>query len=116
MLRFHQGLDFAHFPAAPRSPTLRSLDLALLNALVLKTVGGIAQPEQVDHPNVFTLPTLEALVDGVGAGRFQVGFGLNPPPGWELRTVMEAQQRLPPRTLELETEPPEGALFFLSES
>lgn len=115
ILRFRQPLDLAHVKAAPRSPTLRSLDLALLNALVLKTVLGINAPEQVGHSQVFTVATLEALVEGVNAEQFQVGFGLNAPPVWELRAVIEAAQRLPPRTLRLAPLPPEGLLFLSPE-
>ena len=53
ILRFRQGLDLAHLKGAPRNPTLRSLDLALLNALVLRTVLGIQDPEAAGHPQVF---------------------------------------------------------------
>jgi len=111
LLRYRQGLELPKLPAVPKSPTLRSLDLAMLNALVLRTVLGLRDPEAVGHPNVFTVPTLETLAREVDAGRFQVGFGLNPPPIWELRAVMEAGLSLPPRTLRLEPQIPAGLLF-----
>ncbi|MBZ4421880.1 DUF1015 family protein [Myxococcus sp. RHSTA-1-4] len=112
ILRFRQGLDLAHLKGAPRSPTLRSLDLALLNALVLRTVLGIQDPEAPGHPQVFPVQGLEALVRGVQEGTFQAGFALNPPPLWEVRAVMEAQATLPPRTLRVEPLPPAGLLFL----
>lgn len=112
ILRFRQGLDLAHIRAAPRNPTLRSLDLALLNALVLRTVLGIQEPEAPGHPNVFAVHSLEELVEGVERGTYQVGFGLNPPPVWEVRAVMEASATLPPRTLRVDPMPPAGLLFL----
>jgi hypothetical protein len=112
ILRFRQALELALIPAAPRSPTLRSLDLALLNALVLRTVLGIPDPDAPAHPNVFQVDSLEELVSQVDAGAFQVGFGLNAPPLWELRAVIEAGQRLPPLTFRLEPQPPTGLVFF----
>ncbi|RKG86774.1 DUF1015 family protein [Corallococcus terminator] len=112
ILRFRQGLDLAHLKGAPRSPTLRSLDLALLNALVLRTVLGIQDPEASGHPQVYPVHGLEALVQGVETGMFQAGFALNPPPVWEVRAVMEAQATLPPRTLRVEPRVPAGLLFL----
>ncbi len=112
LLRFRMGLELDHIPAAPKSPTLRSLDLALLNALVLRTVLGIKDPESPAHPNVFPVAGLEALVTQVGQGVFQAGFALNPPPVWEVRAVMEAAQALPPRTMRLWPTPPTGLLFL----
>jgi hypothetical protein len=112
ILRFRQGLDLAHLKGAPRSPTLRSLDLALLNALVLRTVLGIQEPDAPAHPQVYAVQGLEELVRGVQEGVFQVGFALNPPPLWEVRAVMEAAQTLPPRTLRVEPAPPAGLLFL----
>lgn len=112
ILRFRQALDLSHLRAAPKSPTLRSLDLALLNALVLGTVLGIEQPDQPGHRQVFTVDRLEELVAGVEAETFQAGFALNPPPVWELRAVMAATQQLPPHTLRLEPAVPEGAVFY----
>jgi uncharacterized protein (DUF1015 family) len=105
-------LDLAHLKAAPRNPTLRSLDLALLNALVLRTVLGIKDPEAPGHPNVFAVQGLESLVRGVEEGKFQAGFALNPPPLWEVRAVMEAAQTLPSKTLRVEPAPPAGLLFL----
>ncbi|AKF81433.1 Protein of unknown function [Myxococcus fulvus] len=116
ILRFRQGLDLAHLKGAPRNPTLRSLDLALLNALVLRTVLGIREPEAAGHPQVFPVQGLETLVKGVESGTFQVGFALNPPPIWEVRAVMEAQATLPPRTLRVEPLPPAGLLFLDTEA
>lgn len=112
ILRFRQALDLAHIKAAPRNPTLRSLDLALLNALVLRTVLGIPEPEVAGHAQVFPVPSLEKLVAQVDEGVFQAGFGLNPPPLWEIRAVMEARQQLPSRTLIVEPTPPPGLLFL----
>ncbi|XXF75069.1 DUF1015 domain-containing protein [Myxococcaceae bacterium GXIMD 01537] len=115
ILRFRQGLDLAHLKGAPRNPTLRSLDLSLLNALVLRTVLGIKDPEAPGHPNVFPVQGLDALVEGVESGLFQVGFALNPPPVWEVRAVMEAAATLPPRTLRVTPAPPAGLLFLDAE-
>ncbi|MET0401585.1 MAG: DUF1015 domain-containing protein [Cystobacter sp.] len=112
ILRFRQGLDLDHLKAAPRNPTLRSLDLALLNALVLRTVLGIQEPEAPGHPNVFAVRGMDSLVRDVQEGRFQVGFALNPPPLWEVRAVMEAAQTLPSKTLRVEPAPPAGLLFL----
>jgi hypothetical protein len=112
ILRFRQGLDLAHLKGAPRSPTLRSLDLALLNALVLRTVLGIREPEAPAHPNVFAVEHVEELVRGVERGVYQAGFALNPPPLWEVRAVMEAAQTLPSKTLRVEPAPPTGLLFL----
>lgn len=111
VLRFRQALELEHIRAVPKNPTLRSLDLALLNALVLRTVLGIQEPQALGHPQVFAVERLETLVDRVDRGLFQVGFALNPPPTWELRAVMEANQTLPPRTLTIEPSPPMGLLF-----
>lgn len=116
ILRFRQGLDLAHLKGAPRNPTLRSLDLALLNALVLRTVLGIKDPEAPGHANVFPVHGLDALVQGVEAGTFQVGFALNAPPIWEVRAVMEAAATLPPKTLRVEPMPPSGLLYLDSEA
>lgn len=112
ILRFRQGLDLAHLKGAPRNPTLRSLDLALLNALVLRTVLGIQDPEAPGHPNVFPVSGLDALVQGVEAGTFQVGFALNAPPTWEVRAVMEAAATLPPKTIRVEPTPPAGLIYL----
>ncbi len=112
ILRFRQGLDLAHLKGAPRNPTLRSLDLALLNALVLRTVLGIKDPEDSGHPNVFPVQGLDSLVQGVQSGMFQAGFALNPPPLWEVRAVMEAAATLPSRTLRVEPVPPAGLLYL----
>jgi hypothetical protein len=112
ILRFRQGLDLAHLKGAPRNPTLRSLDLALLNALVLRTVLGIQEPEAPGHPQVFAVEGVEELVSGVEGGLYQAGFALNPPPLWEVRAVMEAAQTLPSKTLRVEPAPPVGLLFL----
>jgi hypothetical protein len=112
ILRFRQGLDLAHLKGAPRNPTLRSLDLALLNALVLRTVLGLKDPEASGHPQVFPVRQLEELVQGVESGLYQAGFALNPPPVWEVRAVMEAAATLPSRTLRVEPLPPVGLLFL----
>jgi hypothetical protein len=111
ILRFRQALDLAHIKAVPRNPTLRSLDLALVNALVLQTVLGIREPDRMRHPNVFAVPTFEELIARVEDGTFQVGFALNPPPVWEVRAVMEAQQQLPPRTMNVGPPPPAGLIY-----
>ncbi|HEX8825966.1 MAG TPA: DUF1015 domain-containing protein [Archangium sp.] len=112
ILRFRQGLDLAHLKGAPRNPTLRSLDLALLNTLVLRTVLGIKDPEDPGHPQVFAVQGTESLVRGVESGMFQAGFALNPPPLWEVRAVMEAAQTLPSKTLCVEPALPAGLLFL----
>ena len=112
ILRFRQGLDLSHLRAAPRNPTLRALDLALLNALVFRTVLGISEPEAVGHPHIFPVGSLDRLVAQVGQGVFQAGFALNPPPLWELRAVIEADQKLPPHTMVVEPAPPAGLLFM----
>jgi hypothetical protein len=112
ILRFRQGLELSQIRAAPRSPTLRSLDLALLNGLVLRTVLGLHDPEVPDHPNVRPVGSIEEMVRAVEAGVFQAGFALNPPPVWELRAVIEAAQALPPRTMRLSPAPPTGLLFL----
>lgn len=112
ILRFRQGLDLAHLKGAPRNPTLRSLDLALLNALVLRTVLGIQEPESSGHSQVFPVRELEDLVQGVHSGLYQAGFALNPPPVWEVRAVMEAAATLPSLTLRVEPMPPAGLLFL----
>jgi hypothetical protein len=112
LLRFRQALELAHLPAVPKSPTLRSLDLSLLNALVFRTVLGIRDPSAPDHPNVFAVPSFEDLVRQVLDGVFQAGFALNAPPSWEVRAVMEARQSVPPRTLRLRPLPPAGLLFL----
>jgi hypothetical protein len=114
LLRFRQALELDHIPAAPRSPTLRSLDLALLNALVLKTVLGVDRPELPDHPQVAPISSWEDLIAGVDRGFFQAGFGLNPTPAWEVRAVMEAGQKLPAATLQVEPMVPAGLLFPLA--
>lgn len=113
ILRLRTGLDLGHIPAVPRNPTLRSLDLALLDALVLRTVLGVREPELKDHPNVTRVASLEALVASVRSGELQVGFGLNPPPAWEVRAVMEASAMLPPATFRLSPSLPSG--FVLAE-
>ncbi len=112
LLRFRMGLELDHIPAAPKNPTLRSLDLALLNSLVLRTVLGIREPDAARHPNVFPVAGLGHLVSRVNEGVFQAGFALNPPPVWEVRAVMEAAQALPPRTMRLQPTPPAGLLFL----
>lgn len=112
ILRFRQGLELEHVPAAPKNPTLRSLDLALLNSLVLQTVLGLQDPSEPGHPHIFGVSGLEQLVKDVDAGLYQAGFGLNPPPLWELRAVMEAEQLLPPNTLEVAPLPPAGLLYL----
>jgi hypothetical protein len=112
LLRLRQGLELSQIRAAPRSPTLRSLDLALLNGLVLRTVLGLRDPEADEHPNVRAVGSIGQLVRAVDEGVFQVGFALNPPPLWELRAVMEAAQDLPPRTMRLSPSPPTGLLFL----
>jgi|GEM_PF-1035818 len=112
ILRFRQTLDLTHLRTAPKSPTLRSLDLALLNALVLGTVLGVEEPDAPGHQQVFSVERLETLVAAVESGTFQAGFALNPPPVWELRAVMAASQQLPPHTLRLRPTVPEGAVFY----
>ena len=112
LLRFRQALELDHVRAAPKSPTLRSLDLALLNALVLRTVIGLEHPGRIGHPQVFDLAGLEELIAGVLGGTFQAGFALNPPPLWEVRAVIAAGQQLPPRTLRVTPAPPLGAVFY----
>jgi hypothetical protein len=113
LLRFRQGLDLGHIRAVPRNPTLRALDLALLNALVLRTVLGLKDAEAPGHPHVFSVDApLEQLVAQVASGVFQAGFALNPPPLWEVRAVMEAAATLPPRTLRVEPLPPAGLLYL----
>ncbi len=115
ILRFRQDLDLAHLKAAPRSPTLRSLDLALLESVVLQTVLGLREPQAPVHGNLFSVASAPRVVDQVNSSVFQAGFVLNPPPRWELRAVMEAAQSLPPRTLYLEGGPPVGLLFLAPE-
>jgi hypothetical protein len=105
ILRFRQALDLVHLKAAPKSPTLRSLDLALLNALVFRTVLGLQDPESVPNEHVVPLFSLQDLAAGVQQGELQAGFALNPVPLWEVRAVMEAQQSLPPFTTRLEPRP-----------
>lgn len=111
ILRFRQALDLAHVPAAPRNPTLRSLDLALLQALVFRTVLGLSAPEAPEHPHIVAVPALDRLVEAVRRGELQAGFALNPPPLWEVRAVIEAGQKLPPRTVAVSPSPPAGLLF-----
>lgn len=116
LLRFRRTMSLSTYPAVPRNPTLRSLDLALLDSLVLKTVLGIQEPDRVDHAQVHTADSLEALVEKVQSGEYQAGFALNPPPLWELRAVIEAAQQLPPRTVRVSPIPPMGLLAPLTES
>lgn len=112
VLRFRQRLDEAQIKAAPKNPTLRALDLALLNSMVLRTVLGVVKPEALDQRQVFAVPTLPSLVKSVQEGWFQAGFALNPPPLWEIRAVMEAGAKLPRLTLTVDPEPPGGLLFL----
>lgn len=115
VLRFRQGLELSQFKAVPRNPTLRSLDLTLLNALVLQTVLGLKEPERVDHPQVRAVLDVPTLLRELGQGTFQAGFALNPPPLWEIRAVIEAQQTLPPRTAVIGPLPPMGLMFLAQE-
>jgi len=110
ILRIRQGLDLEHYPAMPRNPTLRSVDLALLNALVLRTVLGLKDPERSDR--VVAVESLTDLVARVDSGELQAGFALHPPPLWEIRAVMEAGQSLPPRCVRVEPLPPQRLLFL----
>lgn len=110
LLRFRRTMSFAAIPTTPRNPTLRSLDLSLLESLVMRTVLGIREPDRADHENIAAVDTLEQLVSEVQAGRYQAGFALNPPPVWELRAVIEADQQLPPRTVRVSPAPPLGVL------
>ena len=110
ILRIRQGLDLEHYPAMPRNPTLRSVDLALLNALVLRTVLGLKDPERSDR--VMAVESLPDLVARVDSGELQAGFALHPPPLWEIRAVMEAGQSLPPRCVRVEPLPPQRLLFL----
>lgn len=111
ILRVRQGIDLGHIPAVPRNPTLRSLDLSLLDALVLRTVMGIKDPEAPDHAHVVPVGSVDALVEQVERGVLQVGFALNPPPVWEVRAVMQARATLPRDTFRLEPAPPSGFVF-----
>lgn len=113
ILRVRQALELSTIRAVPRSPTLRSLDLVLLEALILRTTLGIQEPDRPNHPQVATVSSFEQLVDDVEAGRLQAGFALNPPPAWELRAVIEARQKLPPKTVQLEPTPPPDMLRYL---
>jgi hypothetical protein len=106
ILRFRLGLDLHQIRAMPRSPTLRSLDLTLLNALVFQTVLGLTEPETLPHRCVKAVDSLELLLQNVQRGELQAGFGLNPVPLWEVRAVMEAQQDLPPLTMRVIPPPP----------
>jgi hypothetical protein len=110
ILRVRQGLELQSYPAVPRNPTLRSVDLALLDALVLRTVLGLKEPERSDH--VVAVASLHELVERVDAGELQTGFALHPPPLWEIRAVMEAGQSLPPRCVRVEPLPPQRLLFL----
>ncbi|HYV43601.1 MAG TPA: DUF1015 domain-containing protein [Myxococcaceae bacterium] len=110
ILRVRQGLELQTFPAMPRNPTLRSVDLALLDALVLRTVLGLKDPEHSDH--VVAVASLHELVSRVESGELQAGFALHPPPLWEIRAVMEAGQSLPPRCVRVEPLPPQRLLFL----
>ncbi|HVE84346.1 MAG TPA: DUF1015 domain-containing protein [Myxococcales bacterium] len=110
ILRIRQDLELEHYPAVPRNPTLRSVDLALLDALVLRTVLGIKDPERTEH--VVAVPSLPELVARVESGELQAGFALHPPPLWEIRAVIEAAQSLPPRCVRVEPQPPQGLLFL----
>jgi len=110
ILRIRQGLDLEHYPAMPRNPTLRSVDLALLDALVLRTVLGLKDPERSDR--VVAVESLPDLVARVDSGELQAGFALHPPPLWEIRAVMEAGQSLPPRCVRVEPLPPQRLLFL----
>ncbi len=110
ILRIRQGLDLEHYPAVPRNPTLRSVDLALLDALVLRTVLGVKDPERSEH--VVAVSSLGELVARVDSGELQAGFAFHPPPLWEIRAVMEAGQSLPPRCVRVEPLPPQRLLFL----
>ena len=110
ILRVRMGLELQTLPAVPRNPTLRSVDLALLDALVLRTVLGLKDPEHSDH--VVAVASLHELVERVSGGELQAGFALHPPPMWEIRAVMEAGQSLPPRCVRVEPLPPQRLLFL----
>ena len=110
ILRIRQGLELQSYPAVPRNPTLRSVDLALLDALVLRTVLGLKDPERSEH--AVAVASLHELVSRVDAGELQAGFALHPPPLWEIRAVMEAGQSLPPRCIRVEPLPPQRLLFL----
>lgn len=108
VMRFRQGMELSQFRAMPKSPTLRSLDLALTNALVFQTVLGLPEPDQLNHPHLRVVERLDDLVDKVSRGQLQAGFALNPPPWWEIRAVMEAEQTMPPRTFQVAPQIPGG--------
>ncbi|HEY8210396.1 MAG TPA: DUF1015 domain-containing protein [Myxococcaceae bacterium] len=110
ILRIRQGLELQSYPAVPRNPTLRSVDLALLDALVLRTVLGLKDPERSEH--VVPVASLHELVSRVDSGELQAGVALHPPPLWEIRAVMEAGQSLPPRCIRVEPLPPQRLLFL----
>lgn len=110
ILRVRQALELSNIRAVPRNPTLRSVDLVLLQSLVLKTVLGVAEAPEGEDTQVVPLRSFEELVTRVNAGDLQAGFALNPPPSWELRAVIETGQVLPTHTLLLEPLPPLEAL------
>lgn len=113
ILRIRQALELSTIKAVPRNPTLRGLDLVLLESLVLRTVLGIRDPERADHPHLAAIGDFEALVDQVQIGVLQAGFALNPPPAWEVRAVMQVNEQLPARTLRLEPGLSPEALGYL---
>jgi uncharacterized protein (DUF1015 family) len=97
LLVLKEGIDLARVSSVPRNPTLRALDVELLDGLVLRHVLGIDPAVPEAGENLALVAGADEALDRVLApgGDGDVAFLLNPTSIWQIRAVAEAGEVMP---------------------
>ncbi len=97
LLVLKEGIDLAHVAALPRNPTLRSLDVELLDGLVLRNVLGIDPDAPESGENLAFVGSADEAIERVLAPDREgdAALLLNPTPVWQIRAVAEAREVMP---------------------
>ncbi len=111
LLRLKEGVDLSHVTALPRNPTLRTLDVALLQGLVLRHTLGLREEAAGWGEHLAYVRDEAELVTRAFAGADALGFLVNPTPMWQVRAVAEAGERMPARTTFFHPKVPAGLVF-----
>jgi uncharacterized protein (DUF1015 family) len=94
------------------SSTWKTLDVNILNSLILNRIIGITEAELAAQVNVeYTKDTDEAL-EAVRSGRMQVALVLNPTRLQDIFTIAENRERMPRKSTYFYPKPLSGLVFF----
>ena len=98
------------------SSTWKTLDVNILNTLILNRIVGITEQELAAQVNVDYIKDLDEGLEAVRAGHAQVALILNRTRPEDIFTVADAGEKMPRKSTYFYPKPPSGLVFYPMEA